>query len=299
VVERRVFSTAVRGSALVRNSWALMGVMVLTAAVFGFLARQYLMPVWIAWPGGLLATLALYLWVLDYVPLWGYRGLRRQFAARLEREGITPEAYCGVFVGFAPAASPRLYEGFYDWDIGFLSLHQDRLCFIGDQTRFSLRRDQVTKIALGPGGPGWWRGPRVYVTWRDEEADRGGTFNLRPGDARSMRQLRRETQAYEKQLRSWWGQPPTTVLPLPLADLSPPSAEAVTSTAPCDLLNGRTFLRTLQFVAVLAAGASVLFDLPFDVLEPGSAVSAILIACVTAVFQWVPYFRYREPEPRT
>jgi hypothetical protein len=48
-------------------------------------------------------------------------------------------------------------------------------------------------------------------------------------------------------------------------------------------------------VAVLAAGASVLFELPFDFAEPGSAPSAILVACAVAIFQWVPYFRYREP----
>jgi Zn-dependent protease with chaperone function len=293
--EGRVFSTTVRGSALVRNSWTLMGVMVLTPALFASVVHQYAMPVWIAWLGGLLATLALYLVVLDYVPLWGYRDLQRRLAAKLEREGTSPEPSGGVFVGFAPAASPRLYEGFYDWDIGFLFLQGDRLCFAGDQTRFALRRDQVMEIALGPGGPGWWGGPRVYVTWRDEETGRGGTFNLRPGDARSMRQLRRETRACEKQLRSWWAQPPATVLALPLRDLSLPGGETVTSASPGDLLNERTFLRTLLFVAVLAAGASVLFGLPLNVMEPGSAVSAIVIACATAIFQWVPYFRYREP----
>lgn len=298
--EERLFSTSFKSGAAVRNSWTLIAVMVLTPAVAAYLGRMAHPGGALRWminPAGLAATLALFLAALNYIPLWGYRDLRRRFKAKLERQGITVEASGGRFAGFAPAASPRLYEGFYDWDIGFLFLQGDRLCYIGEQTQFVLRRDQVSRISLGAGGPGWWRGPRVYVTWQDAETGRGGTFNLRPGDAQSMRQLGREARGLGKQLQGWREQPlPPVTLPPPLAELRASEIGEVTSASPRALLNVRTAVVSLLLILVLAAGAGVLFELPFDALEPGSAWSVILVACVTAVFQWVPYFRYREPE---
>ena len=50
----------------------------------------------------------------------------------------------------------------------------------------ALRRDQVSSLYLGPGFPRWCSSDVLYITWVDQE--RGGTFNLRSGDARSMRQ---------------------------------------------------------------------------------------------------------------
>src|SRR5262249_12583214 len=90
----------------------------------------------------------------------------------------------------APAAGPRLYGTYYNWDFGFLAVVGDRLCYVGDHARFALRRDQVTAVRLGPGPSRWWYAPYVYVSWRDEERGTAGTLNVRAREGRTMRQLK-------------------------------------------------------------------------------------------------------------
>src|SRR5207245_729947 len=119
----------------------------------------------------------------------------------------------------------------YDWDLGFLLAAGDRLCYAGEQTQFALRREQVTEIRLGRGGPGWGSTPTIYITWRDEARDVGSTFSLRPAASRSLRQLRRDVRALAKRLQSWRDEPSApAALPPPLAALEAPSLGEVTST---------------------------------------------------------------------
>jgi len=57
-----------------------------------------------------------------------------------------------MLVAFLPDATARFYVSSYDWDSGYLFLRKDRLCYVGDQTRFALRSDQVRAVRLGAGG---------------------------------------------------------------------------------------------------------------------------------------------------
>jgi hypothetical protein len=142
----------------------------------------------------------------------------------------------------------------------------------GPLLRFALRRDQVSAIQLGPGGPGWWREPRIYVTWRSEECGAGGTFNLSAASARSARQLGRETRALARQLHAWSEQPsPLAVAPSSLPDLAAPAVGGVTSVSPRTLSNGRVVIWSMLVMAALAAGVSVLMSLPFDPDQGGAA----------------------------
>jgi Zn-dependent protease with chaperone function len=302
--EEVVFSTPVKTRILVRLWWSLAAVMVLPPALVASLARAGSLEGGARWAvslGGLLATLVLYLAALNVAPLWGYDNLRRRLRHKLEREGTASlrapgAAAVGLFVALAPAAAPRLYENFYDWDVGFLFLGGNRLCYVGEQTRFALHAEQVTEIRLGPGGPGWWRAPRVYITWRDEERGAGGTFNLRPAAARSMRELAREARGLEKQLQAWReGSSAPRPLPEPLSGLEPPEIGAVTSLSPRTLASGRGLAGNLFLLSLLAAGAAALFALPFDPFEGGDGWYPVLVAMVVAFFQWWPYRRYRDP----
>ena len=298
--EERLFSTTFKTQVLAGISWALTAVIVLTPALAAYLITR---AGWeglakeAAYLGGLTATLACYLAAGNYALLWGCRGLQRRLRERMEREGVMPEREDGLFVGFAPASSPRLYEGFSDWDIGFLFIEEDRLCYLGEQVRFALRRDQVSAIQLGPGGPGWWREPRIYVTWRSEECGAGGIFNLSATSARSVRQLGRETRALARQLRAWSEQPsPLAGVPSSLPELGAPAVGGVTSVSPRTLINARVVLWSMLVMAALAAGVSVLMSLPFDPDQGGAAWYVIAVTTVASIFQWWPYLIYREPD---
>jgi hypothetical protein len=57
-----------------------------------------------------------------------------------------------------------IYEGFFGWDVGWLVLAGDRLCYVGDRVRFELPRDQVRSVRLGKGPPGLSSRPRICLT---------------------------------------------------------------------------------------------------------------------------------------
>ena len=68
----------------------------------------------------LAAGLIVAVWALNVVPTWGFRELERDLCTRLERNGIAVREWGGTFMGLALGEHPRVYEGNYSWDIGFL-----------------------------------------------------------------------------------------------------------------------------------------------------------------------------------
>jgi hypothetical protein len=220
------------------------------------------------------------------------RRLRRRLADKLGREGISPGAWSGIFVGLSPGPSPRLFEGFYDWDLGFLFLAGDRLYYVGEQTRFALRRGQLAEVRLGPAAPGWRRWRRVTLSWYDEERGTGGTWNLRAAEARSPR----GTAELARRLEAWWHQSSEAVkVPGPLDGLPAPGPIDVPGTPP--RAAATTLGATLYLFALwisLAAGVSYFAGLSFRPWD-GAAWYVVLVPCVVAVWRLLPYWIYREP----
>src|SRR5260221_10364699 len=117
--------------------------------------------------GGFAATVTAYLAVCNFLPVRKLRGLIPQLKAKVQAEGVQADAWNAVTVGLAPGPVPRTYEGHTHWDVGFLFLRSDRICYWGEETRFALRRDQIIAIKLGPSTPNLLRSHRVYIAWRD------------------------------------------------------------------------------------------------------------------------------------
>src|SRR5262249_22562956 len=188
----------------------------------------------------------------------------------MRAQGIDVEGWGGILVGFAPHGEPRSYEGYANWDIGYLFVVGDRLGFVGEQTRFALRHEQITDLRLGPSMPRWVKTPYLYVTWKAPERDMGGTFNLRVLEVRSLRQLARATGALEQKLRPWREQPPAPAeLPAALAELSPPSLGEVTGVPVQAIFNAGAWVFGAAFLVLLGAGLSVLCGLPFSTEDGG------------------------------
>jgi STE24 endopeptidase len=294
----QIFSTAFKSKNMARISWLLVATIALTPALVLAGAKALLgttaLPLW-AYAGALLAAVALFRLALNYLPCLGYADLPPRLKYKLAPEGIRTEAWDGVFVSFAPDAQPRLYEGYTHWDIGFLFLTGNRLCYIGEQSRFALTRDQVTAIRSGVGPPGWWRVPNLTISWRDAACGTEGTFQIRPAYGRSLGQNAREVPKMLARLQAWQAREPAAPDPLPALDT--PAVGAVTSASPRTLGTAPVLVRMLILLALCAAGASALCGLSFDWKQGGAAWYVILIAAFMAVLQWLPYRRYHDSMP--
>ena len=244
---------------------------------------------------------ALSLIAIDRLAARIYPSLRGRLLRRLGGEGLDPGRAGGIFAGLAPGPRPRVYEGFFDWDVGFLFLQRDRLCFIGEETRFALRRDQVVEIADGEPPPGWIRVPRVAVRWEDASSRAGGVFTLRPAGAATLLRAAGETPGLKGRLLAWQrgaalSSEEPTVEPRGLAGLPLPGTGQVTSISPRVLVRARTFTPMIFITALAAAGACVLFRLPFSPRSEGF-LDVLGVALLVQLAHRIPYWRWRE-DPR-
>jgi hypothetical protein len=295
VSEEKIFSTAFKASVQGRVSWTTTLVMVMTPALVVRAAQVVGWEGWSVALVGFVVTFALYLMVVNFVSVWNFNSLLRQrLREKLEREGIATQD--GIFIGFAPAPSPRLYEAFYDWDVGFLFITSHHLCYVGEQTRFALRREQVMDVRLGEGAPHWLPAPRVYVTWRDDERGAEGTFNVRPADVRSLWQHNRASSVLTQQLKAWQASSSeTAALPSVFADLMTPHVSEVTSLSPRALFKVPTFVFSTLLHVTMSYGVCVLLGLPLAPQNGGAGLFAVLTTTLITVLQWRPRWRYREP----
>src|SRR5215471_9747911 len=116
--------------------------------------RSGVIPVSARWPAYLAAmmlVLLLHHRVDKLVDWLAYRKLQNKLAARMH---VTPGSSV-VFTGLSPEPRALVYDSNWDWDVGFLTLSAGRLSYQGEQARFTLRREQVTGITVGPGAPHW------------------------------------------------------------------------------------------------------------------------------------------------
>jgi len=179
---------------------------------------------------------ALFLLYLNFAPFFAGPQLARKMTARAETEGTIPREIlhggASTFVGLSPGPAPRIFEGNYSWDAGFLFFCGDRLCYVGEETRFSLRRDQIVAVQLGPGMPGWFRARGLYIVWRESPSSSSVIFNVRPLAVRSVLAMNRSVRRLAKQFESWRsGSNPNAISSASCEQLPPPEVRAVTGTS--------------------------------------------------------------------
>jgi hypothetical protein len=254
---------------------------------------------------------------------WEAPKLRRHLKEKLEKEGADPVGWGGRFVGLSPHAAPRGYENMSVWDIGYLFVNDDRICYWGEETRFALRRDQIEVLRLAAGPPSWFRMKSIYISWRDGE--NSGTFNLRVGDVSNDLAMAGQTLLLSERLQSWLTRPPShRDLPPSLAKLGPPKFGAVTGSSPKAGIKPRAILGTSILLWLVGWAVSVLFGLPvLGITYPlvyltlllssaaaSSAVRHTVLASMPAVPGWhviltawtvylvllIPNLLYRDPK---
>ncbi len=152
---------------------------------------------------GICMTVVLTVAAGGYVALLGNRKFRARLRARLAKKGLDPADWSGGYVLLTPGGQLRIFDGFTNWDIGFLAAMGNRLCYIGDKTRFSLDRNAVTTIQVHRERMGWGTTQRVKVGWRDPATEETGEMILLPASRSSLGRCSIESARLAVKLQDW------------------------------------------------------------------------------------------------
>jgi len=250
----------------------------------------------------------------NFLPFAGYEKLNRRLREKFEKEGMNPADGDGILVGFSPDSAPRIYEMNYSWDSGFLFFSSSALSYWGEEARFTLRRELIDSVRLGPGIPHWLHPHNLYITWHDGPRRTTTTFNIRPLGVRSMLQMKREMLSLAKRVEAWrTDSAASTMIPPILATLGPPSIGQVTSSSPKQSMKPRQIFISFALVGFLAGCFASLLGLPvevstpvakiFGLVPPEHAESAggygVLIAWLAFLILLAPQWLYREKSSRS
>ena len=195
--------------------------------------------------------------------------LRRRIARRL----LHPAG--AAFVGLLPGASVRPVEGFYEWDLGFLSLTPDWLTYRGERARFSLQRASLTGVSVQAGPLSWDR------TWAVVVSHDGGAFVLRRPDAGYTKRTARQLAA---KLNAWrQGAPVVNEAAQAGELLSPPDLPRLTPYAPMGWKLATSHMKRAGMLCVgtmmlFGAGERVVAAFHVAALVPLAAPLAYLLA---------------------
>jgi Zn-dependent protease with chaperone function len=260
----KIFSTRFKTSASRRLGWSVMLTSLFIPVLVAWGVRSLGFDGglrWLLYGVGILVTLGADLMLLNFGPMFGMAKL--EYGLRWKRQQQQPaiDMVSGTFVCLAPASEPRLYEGNWAWDLGFVSLTSDRLIYWGEEATFSLTREQVTSIARRPGPISWFGKGALYLSW-SSSTGQFGVFNLRAVRGHSMRETSRRTTNLFRELENWHlGRGASTIYTAAATDISNshlPTFGEVTS-APPSGISIRLFIRDLILNSFLAVAAVLVF----------------------------------------
>jgi Zn-dependent protease with chaperone function len=215
------------------------------------------------------------------LPLWGYASLRQQLSQKLSRQlSFDPTACQAAFVGLAPHPTPRYYEGMPHWDLGFLYLQGQHLCYVGEQTQFSLDVTQI-KLSLEPA-------PQSAIVIRSA----AGVLRLQACEAQSLGQMRSATARLKQRIQRWQqaASLDKSAMGAQLASMPPPipapKIGQVTSQSVQEHRRSQIVEASTKLTAMLL-GLSLMLQLPWS-WQPGSALYLLLIAVTGALLRFLP-----------
>jgi heat shock protein HtpX len=241
---------------------------------------------------GTLAALFAALGALDLLAARPYAGVRRALEARLAAEGL--ETADAEFVGLAPSDEGYVYEGFTDWDAGLLWVRGDRLCYCGEETRFTLRRDEVIAVRLGARLPGWIGAPRVVIDWR------GGALSLRAARVATVRAGRDASWRLLGRLGAWLDGLDAGDAPGARSWIDapgPPAFGVVTAQTPREVAHPATLVPVAVVTALLALAVCGMAGLPLAPWRGAGALDVAAAAFLASVAQRVPWWAWRPEHP--
>ncbi len=304
------FSTQFKNSVLQRLFWSVLIVTALVPALIALWTQWRHLEggaLWAAYALGLAITFFARRKTTEVLSVRSYRQLEQMLRKKFDLENqdqtagasaaMIPPPRDAFYVGLSPAASPRLYESFYDWDTGFVWFKEDAFLYLGEQTRFQLQREHLLQVETRAHTLDWWNWHRVYITWRTD--DKEGTFYVRPGTNGSQHGSRRASQSFVQQLESWRAQQPMpgaeSPLGLSLASQEIPQLGEVTSQSPKIVCSAANIFLTLVLQSFATFCVCVLFCLS---VQHGQTAGryALAASILVLLFSLLPICCYREPK---
>ncbi len=305
--DERLFSKKWRENMSVRGMVLFLAAMLLPLLAVGGLAQRLRLSgaaLGLAYLAGLVVACALYTATTVWFARWGMTdlaaSLRRKLQPQLQADGVVNGEL--QFASFSPGGLPRSYGGYRAWDMGFLQIAPDALRYVGEQTQFALRPEQIVETRLVEGKANWWSLPGLAVAWVDEANYVSGVFTLRLQTLRSLARARRDMETLAQQIESWRRQATPAMASAPPSELGPPFSGDITGVSPSTLGTFDTLFKSLRIVLIVTFGLASLAGLRFHVVggEPAAGWYALIGAALVTVFSWIPQWRYREPDaPRT
>lgn len=317
----KAFSTQYKSRLAMRHGWIVIWTTVTLPGIVALLAQWANLAgaaLWFAYLLGLVFTLGIDLALANFFPLRGLPQLERVIREKCAGERGSTGDCSGLFVSLAPDSTPRIYEGNWAWDLGFLQLTSGHLSYWGEEAHFALRRTEIIDVSIGLGPAGWFKNPSVYLSWRDP-LGREGIFNLRPLHARSMREMAVKTCLLARDIQDWHrGLTPkpdslfASASAAATAEMSgPPEFGQVTSRSPRTLARGQFLVRDFLLNTFVAVGIVILFGLRFPLLDSlasdsdsasfaptgGGALYVLAVVWITRVFLLTPFWRMRDKRP--
>ncbi len=280
------FSSVFKRGASGRLSWLLLFTAAGGALVAVAIVRLAGLPRPLAFAAGTLAAFASVLLVSDLLAARGLAGLRGALAAR---PGVPAGAQ---FVGLSPGPGARVYEGFFDWDLGFLEIAPDALVYRGEEASFRLPRESVADVRRAPGPPGWIPAPRVAIEWIDPATGAHEIAQLRPAHAPRLDTLPRDVDALLARLRAWQAAPAVAAV---RGVETPPREEDVTGTPLARVANPATLVPSAFVAGFVTLVLASLIRLPAWPFGGPGALDAWAAVVASLVLVRVPWWRAREP----
>jgi Zn-dependent protease with chaperone function len=275
----KVFSTSWKSGAAGALGLAMLAAACTAPAFALALARLLGAPRAVATLAAFAASFGAMVAVADAFAARGIRALHSRLARKL---APAPGAR---YVAVAPGPEVRVYEGYYDWDLGFLSLEPNALVYTGEETTLRLPRTAITGIARMPGPPNWTPAPRVAIAWSDPASARSGVLLVRPADVTRVSSLRAASPALAGELVRWLA----AAAPTPEALATrPPRQDDVTGVATRHVVRPITLVTPVFLAAPLSALACAALVLPLTPFAGAGWLEVWLAAVAAMVLMRVP-----------
>ena len=283
VREDAAFSPALRQRMRMRLNWYLG----LAPVGFGLPAVWLLersgLPWWaVISAGSLFAILAIYV---------GYEWIAGSIRAKVRQRAVARNGE-GIFVGFSPAAEPRVFDGMYSYDLGILRFVDDGLEFAGDRVRFTLDRRLVRRVWLGKGARHWVPRKVVYLECHPSVESAVTVFSLQSLEAWFWPSTVKMARRLHHRIAEWHELSAASTTPplpcaLPQVEGNPPTSFTL-----------RTAVRTVSLysgVALVLGYGKNWFAPSTDLLDISELFASIVVCSVAAVFLVWPNLRWRRP----
>ena len=229
--------------------------------------------------GSLLTILAIYV---------GYEWIAGSIRARVKQQAVAVNGD-GIFVGFSPAAEPRVFDGMYHYDVGLLRFVDEGLEFIGDRARFTLDRRLVRRVWLGDGPRHWTPRKVVYLECHPSPESESTVFSLQSLEAWFWPTTIRMTRQLHHRIAEWHQSSSLSTPPLPCSlprvEGNPPASFTL-----------RTAFRTVGLysgVALVLAFGKTWFDPSSGLSDLSELFSSMVVCGVAALFLVWPNLRWR------